>query len=170
MIDVTQEDFRLKGYHKVMTENANGDAYIIEYFADYNGGTPQRLKVRETRSYTRNAVTGIVETINVNIEWLSGDGVTVRATKNFDKHLDVYRGMAKNEKARVRLLNKAKGAAIQLIGLEAGKTFMRDFSNEMTLYVAGDRIPLIDGINASAQSQTFKDTLVGILDVSYISV
>jgi len=72
-----------------------------------------------------------------------------------------------NEKARKRLLNQAKGAAIQLIGLEAGKTFMRNFGSEMNLYVEGDRQPLIDGINNSGETQLFKDTLTGILDITY---
>jgi len=72
-----------------------------------------------------------------------------------------------NEKARKRLLNQAKGAAIQLIGLEAGKTFMRNFGSEMNLYVEVDRQPLIDGINNSGETQLFKDTLTGILDITY---
>jgi len=167
METIVNKDYRLMGYHKVMTQNALGDAHIVEYFGDYNGGTPQNLKVRETRTYTRDNTTGIVIQIDVLIEWLSGDGVTVRASKNLVKHIDLNRGMRKNERSRKRLLNKAKGAAIQLIGMEAGKTFMRDFSGEMTLYVEGDRQPLIDGINASGQAQNFKDTLTGILDISY---
>lgn len=72
-----------------------------------------------------------------------------------------------NEKARKRLLNQAKGAAIQLIGLEAGKTFMRNFGSEMNLYVEVDRQSLIDGINNSGETQLFKDTLTGILDITY---
>jgi len=163
---VTEEDYRLKGYHKQMTQNVNGDAHIIEYFADYNGGSPTGLKVRETRTYTRTEDTGIPIKIDVLIQWFSADGL-IRATKSFAKHLDIERGMGKNEKARKRLINKAKGAAIQMIGLEAGKTFMRGFGGEMSLYVEGDRQPLIDGINASGQSQLFKDTLTGILDIAY---
>ena len=167
MQDITQQDFRLKGYHKVMTQNVNGDAAVIEYFKDCNGGNPTGLKVRETRTYTRNATTGIVEMINVLIEWMSGDEVTVRATKQWDNNIDAGRGMAKNEKARKRLLNKAKGAAIQLIGMESGKTFMRGLGGEISLYVEGDRAPLINGINTSTETQLFKDTLVGILDIQY---
>lgn len=164
---IQDQDFRLQGYHKVMTQNINGDAAIIEYFKDFNGGTPTGLKVRETRTYSRNATTGIVETITVFIEWFGSDGVSSKVNKTWDIHLDAGRGMAKNEKARKRLLNKAKGAALQLIGMEAGKTFMRDYGNEMSLYIEGDRQLLIDGINASTQTQTFKDTLVGILDIAY---
>lgn len=164
---VTEKNYKIKGYHKVMTQNLLGDAHIIEYFEDYNSGSPTGLRVRETRTYTRNEVTGVLEKIDVLIEWMSGDGVTPRATKTLIKHVDMDRGMAKNEKARKRLLNKAKGAAIQLIGMEAGKTFMRNFGNEMNLYVEGDRQPLIDGINNSGETQIFKDTLVGILDVAY---
>ena len=163
----TDEDYRIKGYHKVMTESTLGDAHIIEYFKDYNAGAPLDLVVRETRSYDRNISTGIIETITIDIEWMSGDGVTPRATKQLVNHIDANRGMAKNEKARKRLLNKAKGAAILLIGMEAGKTFMRNFASEMTLYVEGDRQPLIDGINASGETQLFKDTLTGILDIAY---
>ena len=66
------------------------------------------------------------------------------------------------------LLNKAKGAAMQLIGLEAGKTFMRDLGLEVGLYREGDVLPLVDAVNASPQTQLFKDTLTGILNVSYI--
>lgn len=164
---IQDEDFRLKGYHKVMTQNVNGDAATIEYYGDYNGGNPQHLKVREVRTYSRNAVTGIPESIDILIEWIGSDGVSSKINKSFTKHLDPNRGMAKNEKARKRLLNKAKGAAIQLIGMSAGKTFMRNFGNEMTLYVEGDRQPLIDGIDASGETQLFKDTLTSILDISY---
>ena len=150
-----------------MTESPLGDAYIIEYFKDYNNGSPTGLKVRETRTYERNDITGIVEKITVFIEWLGSDGVSCKVTKTLVKHLDLGRGMAKNEKARKRLLNKAKGAAIQLIGMAAGKTFMRNYSSEMSLYIEGDRQPLVDGIVASGQTQLFKDTLVNILDKEY---
>jgi len=167
MILIQDQDFRLKGYHKVMTENPQGDAAIIEYFRNYTDGTPNYLKVRETRTYTRNAVTGIPETIDVLIEWFGGDGVSSKINKTIVKHLDMGRGMAKNEKARKRLLNKAKGAAIQLIGMAAGKTFMRNYGTEMSLYIEGDREPLVDGIAASGETQLFKDTLTAILDVAY---
>jgi len=161
------QDYRIKGYHKVMSQNNTGDAHVIDYFADYNDGDPLNLKVRETRTYTRNGVTGIVEEINIKIDWFSGDGITIRDTKTIIKHIDIDRGMRKNERARKRLLNKAKGAAIQMIGMSAGKTFMRNFANEMTLYIEGDREPLIDGINNSGQTDLFKNTLTGVLDVSY---
>jgi len=161
------ENYNLKGYYKLMTPSSLGDANIIEYYADYNGGNPTRLKVRETRTYTRNAVTGIVETITIVVEWLGSDGVSSKQSKTIIKHLDIGRGMEKNEKSRKRLLNQAKGAAIQLIGLEAGKTFMRNFGSEMNLYVEGDRQPLIDGINNSGETQLFKYTLTAILDIAY---
>ena len=61
------ENYNLKGYHKVMTPSVLGDAYIIEYYADYNGGSPTGLKVKETRTYERNAITGIIETITITI-------------------------------------------------------------------------------------------------------
>lgn len=166
-MNIKDTDFKIQGYHKTMDQNVNGDAYIIKYFKDYNGGTPTGLVVKETRTYTRNAVTGIVESININIDWFSGDEVTVRANKSWVNNIDFNRGMAKNEKARKRLLNKAKGAAIQMIGMEAGKTFMRELGGEIGLYIEGDRQPLIDGINASTESQLFKDTLTGILDIEY---
>ena len=164
---IQDQDYNLKGYYKTMTPSSLGDAHLIEYYADYNNGSPTGLKVRETRTYTRNAITGIIETITVFIEWIGSDGVSAKTTKTLVKHLDVGRGMEKNEKARKRLLNQAKGAAIQLIGLEAGKTFMRNFGSEMNLYIEGDRQPLVDGINNSVETQLFKDTLVNILDIAY---
>lgn len=164
---ITDIDYRIQGFHKKKTNDTNGDRTIIEYYADYDAGTYSRLKVRENRAYARNATTGILETITVDIEWMSGDGVTPRATKQIVKHLDLDDGMKANERARGRLLNKAKGAAIQLIGLEAGKTFMRDLGLEVGLYREGDIQPLIDAINASSETQLFKDTLTGILDVSW---
>lgn len=164
---IQDRDYRLQGYHKEMTTNTLGDANIIEYYVDYNGGAPTGLKVRETRTYVRNVVTGIIESITIFIEWFGSDGVSVKNTKTIVNNLDPMRGMEKNEKARKRLLNQAKGAAIQLIGLKAGKTFMRNFGSEMNLYVEGDRQPLIDSINNSGETQLFKDTLTGILDIAY---
>jgi len=161
------KDYRIRGYHKVMTQNSLGDAHIIEYYKDYNNNNPKGLKVRETRTYVRNEVTGIVERIDILIEFFGSDGASVKHSKNISKNLDLDRGMAKNEKSRKRLLNKAKGVAINLIGLESGKIFMRDFSVEMNLYIEGDRNPLIDGINSSSQNQDFKDALTDILDIVY---
>jgi len=167
---VTDIDYRIQGYHKKKTNDSFGDRAIIEYYATFTAGVYSDLKVKETRSYTRQAVTGILETVTVDIEWMSGDGVTPRATKQVVKHLDLDDGLKGNQKARGRLLNKAKGAAIQLIGMEAGKAFMRTLGDEVSLYREGDYQPLIDGINTSAQTQEFKDTLVAILDISYIPV
>ena len=45
---------------------------------------------------------------------------------------------------------------------------MRAVSTEVSMYKEGDHEMLIDGINASGESQAFKDALVSILDVSYI--
>lgn len=169
---LTDENYRLNGYHKKKTNNSFGDRMIIEYYANYDSSTQtySDLKVRETRAYTRQAGTGIMETITVDIEWLSGDGITPRATKQIVKYLDLDDGLKGNEKSRKRLLNKAKGAAIQLIGLSAGKAFMRSLATEVSMYKEGDYQMLIDGINASSQTQTFKDTLTTILNVSYIPV
>lgn len=172
MINITQIDYRLQGYFKKKVNDSKGDRVTIEYYAEYDSqtGDYSRLKVKETRTYTRNTTTGILEEITVLIEWFSGDGVTVRANKTLVKPLDLDDGMKTNERSRGRLVNKAKGAAIQLIGLAAGKTFMRNLGLEISLYREGDIQPLIDAINNdSVQTQAFKDTLVGILNVSYTS-
>ena len=166
-VTITDIDYTIQGYHKKKTTNSFGDRSLVEYYSDYNEGFYSNLKVRETRVYIRNTVTGITETISVDIEWIGVDGVTPIAARQLVKYLDLDDGLEANEKSRKRLLHKAKGAAIQLIGIEAGKSFMRSYGAEMSLYVEGDKQLLIDGINSSSETQIFKDTLTGILDIQY---
>ena len=167
-VTIKEIDYTIQGYHKRKVTDAFGDRALVEYFAEFKAGTYSNLKVTETRTHVRQAVTGILETVIVDIKWIGADGVTAIATKQLIKHLDLDDGLAANEKARKRLLHKAKVTAISLIGLVAGKLFMRSLGGELGLYVEGDQEPLIASIAASSESQEFKSALIGILDVLYV--
>lgn len=167
-INVKEVDYKIQGYHKKKTQNELGDRVLIEFFGIYSEDEYACLKVKEIRNCTRQSGTGVPLIITVDIEWIGTDGTTVIASNQLIKHLDLDDALDFNEKSRKRLIHKAKGAAMQLIGLSAGKAFMRSMGPEISLYKEGDYEVLVDAINASAQSQTFKDILTSILNVTYV--
>ena len=166
-MDITREDYRLKGFAKKKTNNTFGDRSLVEYFESFSTENGyENLMVKETRTHTRNGY-GIPTQTTVQIEWFGKDKAAARATKTLIKPLDSDDGMKVNEASRGRLINMAKGAVILTIGLEPGKAFMRTVSVEIGEYKEGDKTPLIDAINASALDAGLIAALVGILDVSY---
>ena len=168
----TNKDYRINGYFKKKVNNSKGDRAVIEYYLNYDSEAPEPysgLKVKETRTYTRNPITGVLEKIEVLIQWMSSDGVTPREEKTLIKHLDIDDGMKANEASRGRLLNEAKRISLESLGLQNGLAFMRNLGPEISLYREGDIQPLIDAINASSQSQTLKDDLTLVLNITYTS-
>lgn len=172
MVLTTQEDYRLKGFKKKKTYDAKGDVAIVEYYQDYDEGTGafSNLKVKETRTVTRDSFIGVAQKVEVLIEWISGDGVTPRATKTLVKPLSSHDGMALNEESRRRLVEKAQGYLLTEVGLENTQEFGGDIIAEREAYIAGARTQIIAAIDASTRvymTQARKDTLKAILDIDY---
>lgn len=164
-------DYRLNGYHKKQTFDAKGDLVIVEYYQNYDEQSKQfsNLKVRESRTYTRNATTTLLEKRVINIEWFKGNDEKY-AEKTITKFYDAQEGYQGNKRARRNLINKASMYLLNEVGLENGKTFLDGVGSKITVYVDGSIQPLLDAIANSSEpymTPTIKGTLDTILNVTY---
>jgi hypothetical protein len=165
------QDYRIKGYFKEKSYDANGDVVKVEFFKSYNSETSEysNLKVREIRTVVRDETTGIPNTLTVVITWHKSDG-SVFATKTLMKPINGYDGQRMNQEARTILVTQAQGYLLQTIGLINTQEFGTDLMSEREAYIAGTRQPLLDAINNSARvyvTAEIKAALVLILDVAY---
>ena len=167
-MDITRENYRLKGFKKKKSNNSFGDRSLVEYYKEFDNQTGEYsdLMVAENRTHTRNAY-GIPTETTVVINWYGKDKSAPRATKTLVKPLDSDDGMKVNEASRARLINKAKGAVILTIGKPAGIDFMRTVSVEIGEYKEGDKQPLVDAVAASNLPAGLITAVNEILDVSY---
>lgn len=176
---ITEINYRIQGYHKKETFDANGDLTTVEYYANYDSGTEtfSNLKVKETRIYTRDIGSGLLTKRDMTIEWYKGGG-SLSDTKTTEKHYDSQKGYKSNIKARKNLINSASmwlyGDLIAEFGQATGeanaKEFLRDVGSERGGYIAGDLQPLLDAVQASARAYITgarKSTLDTILNIAY---
>ena len=175
-MNITDEDYRIKGYFKKKGYDSKGDIVTVGYYAEYDEAEPveedryKKLKVRETRTVERDVGLGIPFKLTVDIEWLSSDEVSVRATKQLIKWINSYDGMAMNTASRTRLVETAQGYLLGEVGLADTQEFGTDVALERSAYISGTRQSLIDAINNSSRTYmtpTIKATLVAILDIAY---
>lgn len=169
-------DYRIQGYHKKKVYDTKGDVSEVGFYKTYtppvtgSTGTYTGLKVKETRTITRDVVLGIPNKIDMLIEWFKGDGVTTADTKTITKHINSYDGMRMNQEARTNLMTKAQGYLLGEVGLANTQEFGTDVMSEREAYIAGTRGPLIDLINNSSRpymTTEIKNTLVAILDIAF---
>jgi len=162
-------DYRIQGYHKKFTFDANGDLIVIEYYKNFDGTTYSNLKVKETRTYTRDAVFGLLVKRDMTIEWFRSDG-SVIATKTTTKFYDSKKGYHANKKARKNIIEKASIYLLGVVGLADGKLFLRQVKSEINGYIKGDSQPLLDAVNDSTETYmtgAIKTALITILDITY---
>lgn len=176
MKKITDENYKIKGYAKKKIYDVKGDVIGQEYYAEYDETEPiednrfKRLKVRETRVITRESTLGLPKKIDVTIEWISGDGVTTRASKTLSKPINSYDGMRMNEASRKRLVAIAQGYLLGQVGLLNTQEFGSDVAVKRSAYISGSRYALIDAINNSTRSYmttSIKAGLISILDIAY---
>jgi len=166
---IQYEDYRIKGYQKKPTIDANGDLVIVEYFKDYDETTKQysNLKVKETRVYTRDSSTLLMKR-DMTIQWFSGGKETAVVTTQ--KFYTAEQGYSANKRARQNLINRASMYLLSEVGLTDGKTFLNGVTGEISTYVDGSIQPLVDAIANSTEpfmTLTIKGTLDTILNVTY---
>lgn len=175
-MDITREDYRIKGYYKKKTYDNKGDVVSQGYYGVYNEQEPieedryQDLVVLETRTVERDPTLGIPFKVTVDIEWFGSDKAQPRATKQLVKFINSHDGMAMNELSRKRLVEVGQGYLLGEIGLANTQEFGSDVALERAAYISGTRAPIIDAINNSSRTYmtpTVKSTLVSILDISY---
>lgn len=170
---ITEIDYRILGYYRKDTRDTNGDLITREYYENYNNGSYENLRVKETNTITRNAVTGIPEQRLTIIEWISG--AEVIHTKTITKLYDVISGMYFNSKSREALILTAQQYIVNdfvtrfgAAGMNNAKAFLNSVSPERSTYIAGDIDPLIQAIqnttdpNVSAENKTELDTILNI--------
>lgn len=161
-------DYRIQGYHKKETFDTNGDLISVEYYRNYDGVTYSNLKVKETRTYTRDVTFGLMTKRDMTIDFYDGDDIIY--TKITEKYFDSKKGYDGNKKARTNIVDNASMYLLSQIGLVDGKAFLRIVKSEITGYIHGDEQPLLNAISNSTETYmtgTIKATLDVILNVTY---
>ena len=186
--DCRNENFHLYGLHKRETFDSKGDIIRVEYFKDYDPVTPEfsNLAVDETRTYTRDANTGLPVSKATNIDWYDDQGNIQAQKLSVTKYYSPENGFVLNKKSRKSLIDKASmylySALIAADPLTA-EANVEDFEDLTDLaqskYVKSNMQPLIDIIANSTDNTkpeyrdyittTIRDTLLLILNVSYKS-
>jgi hypothetical protein len=173
MADILQNiNYNIQGYHKERVFDNKGDVFTLSYYQNYDpvGEVFSNLKVRETRTYTRDNTNGLLTERAILIEWYIGGNVI--ATKNLTKYYTSEEGYAMNQRARKNLTNKASMYLVSAVGLADSQNFLNSVATEISIYIEGDIQPLLDAISASTEpymNATVKGTLDSILNVSYTS-
>ena len=178
---ISSVDYRLEGYHKKATISPMGDVVLLEFYSSYDeeANTYSDLKVRETRTYTRDQSTGLVTKREMLVEWLSSNE-SVIASKTITKYYSASEGYLRNQKSRINLIDQASlllfATLMQEYGPEQGESnsleLLSDLASDIVIYSRGNRQPLITSVQGSTRaymSQSLKDSLTVILDVAFIS-
>lgn len=165
-------DYNIQGYFKVNTIDYRGDLITVEYYRNYDGETYSNMKVKESRTYTRDA-NGILSRRDMLIEWFKNGGDTVMATKNTIKYYTVTEGYEDNKRSRTNIINKASMYLMGQIGVENGKAFLNISKSEINGYISGSIQPLLDLVANTTEvymigsPPVIKETLNYILNVEY---
>jgi len=100
----TQQDYRILGYFKENSYDNKGDLTAVDFYKNYDEATKvfSNLKVKETRTCTRDAVSGLPTKRSTLIEWFVG--ASVEATKTIERIYDAQEGYGLNINSRKKLL------------------------------------------------------------------
>jgi len=183
MADLIQNiDYNIQGYYKKNTIDSKGDLTIVEYYRNYDGTTYSNLKVRETRVYTRDGITGLLTKRDMTIEWFKSGEVVY--TKTTEKYYSAMDGFNDNKRSRTNLVNKASMylyMALMTSNPATGAAFCDDYENltsaSVAKYVNANIQPLLDMITKSTEvaepeyreyiTAEIKNTLLYILNIIY---
>ena len=80
-INLLDVDYSILGYHKESIFDSKGDLVTVNFYINYDGVTYSDLRVKETRVYTRDVVTGLLTKRDMTIQWFDDDGLTIIFTK-----------------------------------------------------------------------------------------
>lgn len=168
--EVRHINYNILGYHKKRTIDTNGDLVTVEYYVTYDGVTYSGLKVKETRIYTRDAVTGIMAKRDMTIEWYEEDEVTIYCNSITEKYYTAQEGYEANIRSRSNLITNASLYLFQTVGEVDAKAFLEIVAADIDKYKGGAITPLLTAISGSGETYmtpTIKATLDAILNIVY---
>lgn len=179
-------DYRVLGLHKEEVFDDKGDIVELNLYRNYNDSTDiySEIAVKETRVYTRDAVTGILKKRVTDIKWYDTEGEVILEKQQITKYYTSKKGFRANKKARKNLLEKASvylyGALIAADSntAEVNKDDFEELTEiAQSKYIKSTTQPLIDTITNSTDNTKpeyrdyittgIRDTLLTILNVSY---
>ena len=164
-------DYSILGYHKESIFDTKGDLVTVNFYLNYDGVTYSDLRVKETRVYTRDVVTGLLTRRDMTIQWFDTDGVTVIYTKVTTKHYTAQKGYSLNKRARQNLIDTASMYLLSQVGLVDAKAFWKTLSSDAVKdYVSVGDLGIVTEINASAEvymTVPIKAALDVILNIIY---
>ena len=188
--DITSVDYNLFGLHKKEYFDTKGDLNKIELYTDYDdiNDVYSGLAIKEDRIYLRDATSGILKTRTTTINWYDVDGGVNETKENITKYYSAKKGFVANKRARRNLIDNASmflyASLMQnnLGDAAQSEIEVEDFEDLTNLaqskYINSNTNPLITIITESVDvnsdnyrsyiTTAMKDTLLSILDVSYV--
>lgn len=174
--ELKEENYNLKGYQKERTFNTLGDINTVTYWENYvDVNNKGDKKVEETRIYTRDGVTGLLEQRTMTHKWYEND-VEI-ATKTTTKYYSSEEGYESNKRAAKNLTRTASMYLVSQIGVANGQAYLDTVVTEISAYEAGSRMMLLNDIAATdftlygatdaTHSGTIKTVMNVILNVLY---
>lgn len=159
--DPTIIDYDILGFHKKRTI-VFGELVKVEYFEQYDGNTYSNLIVEETREYTRDINTGLVQHRNQSSKWYLIDG-NIGLIKNTTKYYTLEESIQEGIDRRTNVIAKAKSYVLVNIGQLPSFDLLTSVKNEIQLFIDGYTQPLRDAITNSTKpylNQTIKDGII----------
>jgi len=159
--DPTIIDYDILGFHKKRTI-IFGELVKVEYYEFYDGVDYSNLIVEETREYTRDINTGLVQHRNQSSKWYLTDD-KVGLTKNTIKYYTLEEAIQEGIDRRTNVIAKAKSYVLVNIGQLPSFDLLTSVKNEIQLFIDGYTQPLRDAITNSTKpylNQTIKDGII----------
>lgn len=173
-----------KGYYKEEKIDVKGDISEIGYYLsmvidENDNEVYSEPVVKELRTYTRAVGTGLVTKCDIEFRYYFEDNDTdYYSLKGVTKHFNSIKGHKANITARENLLHKASmwlyKDLINQVGIVMGDTHAKEFLVDIgvarSVYMIGNRQPILDIINNSNRgymTPARKSTLTSILNVAY---
>ncbi len=154
-------DYDILGFHKKRTI-LFGELVKIEYYESYDGNTYSNLIVEETREFTRDVNTGLVQHRTQSSKWYLTDG-TIGLIKNTIKYYSLEEAIQEGIDRRTNVISKTKSYVLVNIGQLPSFDLLTSVKNEVQLFIDGHTQPLRDAIINSTKpylNQTIKDGII----------
>ncbi len=159
--DPTIIDYDIMGFHKKRTI-VFGELIKVEYYESYDGNNYSNLIVEETREFTRDVNTGLVQHRTQSSKWYLTDN-TVGLIKNTIKYYTLEESIQEGIDRRSNVIAKAKSYVLVKIGQSYSFDLLTSVKNEIQYFYDGHTQPLRDAINISSKpylNQTIKDGII----------
>lgn len=167
--DPSMINYDIYGLHKKLTFNNRGELNVVDYYREYDGSTYSDLVLKETRVYTRDAVTGWVQMRQMTIDWYTEAG-TVGKTKVTYKYYTAAQSYDEGKTRRGNVINNASIALLAYTTEANGIDYLNGCADEIDLYIKGSVQPLIDKVYGATEpymlegSPSVKDIVWYILE------